>query len=207
MKKFIALLTIIWCISLVSAQNFTTVYEWMFEKGLTTMSSEADFRPNDTVTRGEISKFFTRFAEVQSMTKVKSASECAFGDLEGYDATLVPTIIEACEYGLVKGSQWNYFPNKALTEAEALTVIVRAIMGMQDETKDPWWTEYYEVGKWLSIIDNEGVRDLNKNALRGKVGIRLWRAAQVDTNAVQQEWTDEVKDVLTEIFGEEFWNE
>ena len=119
----------------------------------------------------------------------------------------MPHIVAACEYGLVKGSQGNYFPNKSLTEAEALTVVIRAIMGMQDETKDPWWTEYHEVGKWLGILDNETVWDLNTNALRGKVGTWLWRATQADTDAAQQEGTDELKSVLTEIFGEEFRQE
>lgn len=169
------------------------------------MDSETSFRPNDTVTRGEISKFFAKFAASQGMKKIKSVAECSFKDIEGYDSTLVPNIIEACEYGLVKWSQGNYYPNKSLTEAEALTVVIRAIVGMQDETRDPWWTEYYEVGKWLGILDTEGVWDLNKSALRGKVATWLYRASQVDVDAAQKEGTDELKDVLTEIFGEEFW--
>jgi len=39
---------------------------------------------------------------MKGMTKVKTSAECQFKDLDGYDATLVPTIIAACEYGLVK---------------------------------------------------------------------------------------------------------
>lgn len=171
------------------------------------MKSESAFRPNDGVSRWEIAKFFAQFAELQGLSKTKSVEECQFGDVAWYDSTLVPHIVSACEYGLVKWSQGNYFPNKALTEAEALTVVIRAIAGMQDETGDPWWKETHEVAKWLWIIDNESVRDLNKNALRGKVGTWLWRATQADVDAAQQEWTDELKSVLTEIFGEEFWAE
>lgn len=171
------------------------------------MPSEQAFRPNDGVSRGEIAKFFAEFAELQGLSKTKSVEDCQFNDVNGYDTTLVPHIVAACEYGLVKGSQGNYFPNKSLTEAEALTVVIRALMGMQDETGDPWWKETHEVAKWLGIIDNESVWDLNKNALRGKVGTWLWRATQADVDAAQQEGTDELKSVLTEIFGEEFWQE
>jgi hypothetical protein len=207
MKKLWALLICGVFVATVSAQSFTTVYDWMYENGLTTMTSESAFRPNDGVSRGEIAKFFNEFAALQELSKTKTADECQFNDIAGYDSTLVPHIISACEYGLVKGSQGNYYPQNNLTEAEALTVVIRAIMGMQDETGEPWWKETHEVAKWLGIIDNESVWDLDTPAMRGKVGTWLWRATQADTDAAQQEGTDELKSVLTEIFGEEFWNE
>ncbi len=207
MKKIALFLTLCMVVSVASAQNFTTVYDWMFSNGLTTMESETAFRPNDGVSRGEIAKFFAQFAELQGLSKTKSVDECQFADIAGYDSTLVPHIIAACEYGLVKGSQGNYYPSKSLTEAEALTVVIRSLMGMQDETGDPWWKETHEVAKWLGIIDNESVWDLNKDALRGKVGTWLWRATQADVDAAQESGTDELKSVLTEIFGEEFRQE
>lgn len=207
MRFIVAFLLCISFFSVVSAQNFSTVYQWMFDNGLTTMSSEEAYRPNDYVVRGEIAKFFTKFAEVQGLTKTKSLDECGFNDLDGYDATLIPHIQSACEYGLMKWSQGNFYPNNSLTKAEALTVIVRSLMGMQDESKDPRWTEYYDIGKWLGVIDNEWLWDLNVQVTRGTVGTWLWRAAQVDTDAAQEEWAEELKAVLTEIFGEEFWNE
>jgi hypothetical protein len=193
--------------AVASAQNFSTVYQWMFDNGLTTMSSEAAFRPNDGVSRGEIAKFFAQFAELKGLSKTRTEADCKFNDIDGYDSTLVPHIIAACQYGLVKGSQGNYFPNKSLTEAEALTVVVRSLMGLQDETGNPRWSEYHAVGKWLGILDGETVWDLNKNALRGKVGTRLWRATQANVEDAQKEGSDELKSVLTEIFGEEFWAE
>ena len=104
MKKILASVSVIAVVAMstvVSAQSFSTVYDWMFDNGLTTMSEE-NFRPTDYITRGEISKFFTKFAEVQGLEKSKSSAECQFNDVDGYDYTLVPNIIEACEYGLVK---------------------------------------------------------------------------------------------------------
>ncbi len=187
--------TVVW------AQSFTTVYDWMFSNGLTTMS-ETGFRPNDQVTRGEISKFFTKFAEVKGLEKTKTASECQFNDVAGYDSTLVPTIIEACEYGLVKGSNGSYFPNKSLTEAEALTVVVRSLLGFQDETGTPWWTEYYNAGKWLGILDNETLWGIDTPATRETVGTWLYRAALVDPATIENQGSDELESILEEIFGD-----
>jgi hypothetical protein len=65
MKKLFVALLVIGFSSFVSAQNFSTVYEWMYDNGLTTMTSESAFRPNDGVSRGEIAKFFNEFAALQ----------------------------------------------------------------------------------------------------------------------------------------------
>lgn len=182
----ICMSTIVW------AQSFTTVYDWMFSNGLTTMS-ETGFRPTDQVTRGEISKFFTKFAEVKGLEKTKSESECQFNDVADYDSTLVPNIVAACEYGLVKGSNGSYFPNKNLTEAEALTVVVRSLLGFQDETGTPRWTEYYNSAKWLGILDNETLWGIDTPATRETVGTWLYRAALVDPATIENQGSDELE--------------
>jgi hypothetical protein len=75
----------------------------------------------------------------------------------------------------------------------------------QDETVVPRWKEYYEIGKWLNIIDNEWLYDLEKSITRAKVGTRLYRAAQIDEEEVKTEGTEELKAILEDIFGEDFW--
>ena len=192
--------------TLVNAQSFSTVHTWMFDNGLTTMSQE-NFRPADPITRGEAAKNFNQMAGVLNLEKTRTESECEFNDLEWYDFTLVPNIIEACQYGLVKWSQWNYFPNNQISEAELITVVVRMLMGLQDETQSPWWTAYHEMGQWLGILDGETVWDLDTPATRETVGTWLYRGANVDTTAAQEEGTDELKAILEEIFGDDFFDE
>jgi len=207
MKKAISVLAIlVLSVTTVNAQSFSTVYSWMAENGLTTLSQD-NFRPNDYITRWEVAKNFSQMAGVLDLEKTRSASECQFNDIEGYDYTLVPHIIEACEYGLVKGSQWSYFPNNQISEAELITVTIRMLMGMQDETGNPWWSEYHSMGSWLGIIENKGVWDLDTPATRQTVGTWLYKAANVDTTAAQEEGTDELKSILEEIFGEDFFEE
>jgi hypothetical protein len=115
--------------------------------------------------------------------------------------------VSACEYGLVKGSQWSYFPNNQISEAELITVAIRMLMGIQDETWTPWWSEYHSMWSWLGIIENKGVWDLDTPATRQTVGTWLYKAATVDTTAAQEEGTDELKSILEEIFGEDFFEE
>lgn len=137
------------------AQSPESVIDWMYSNNLTIYNTQDAFGRDRPVTRGEISKFFTKFAQLIGKQKTRTTAECQFDDIDGYDYTLKPTIIEACEYGLVKGFEGNYFPNKNLTGAEALTVIIRAVLGPQDETGNPRWTRYHTAGQSLAILDNE----------------------------------------------------
>ena len=134
-----------------------------------------------------MAKFFNEFAELVGKEKSRPSSECQFGDIDGYDYTLVPQILEACERSLVKGSQGNYMPNRNMTEAEALTVVIRTILGVQDESGPIRWSEYYDAAKWLGLLDNETVEELDRPVTRGKIGTWLYRASQVDIEAANQE--------------------
>jgi len=169
--------------------------------------TQENFRPDDFITRGEAAKFYVWFAEVQWLEKTKTEAECQFNDLEGYDYTLVPKIVEVCEYGLFKGHDGNFMPNNLITEAEALTVTIRSLMGMQNENKTPRWSEYHAMGEWLGILDGEGVWDLDVSATRETVGTWLYKASQVDTDAAEAEGTQELEDILTDIFGADFFEE
>jgi hypothetical protein len=145
-----------------------------------------------------------RFAEWQWKAKVKTPEECQFNDLEWYDYTLVPTIIAACEYGIIKWFEWNYMPNKAVTEAEIVTMLVRILMGNHDETTSPRWYWYDNVAVWTWIYDrnDRSVWDLDTPAFRGTVATWLYRGTLVDSDTLKTEWSEELKDILEEIFGE-----
>lgn len=190
-----------------NAQTFDTVLDWMFQNGLTIYNTEDAFRRYDPIQRGEVAKNLTKFAEIMDLSMSKSTTECQFGDIAGYDSTLEPHIVDACRYGLVKGFQGNYNPTGQVTEAEMITIIVRALLGFQNENNNPRWLEYYEAAQWLGLLDGEGVWDLDTPATRWKVGTWLYRAAQIDTDSIEEEGSDELKAILTEIFGEEFWEE
>lgn len=211
MKKVISLMSGILLLTTVALpwlsyaqQTQQDVVDWMYENEYTIYNTIDQYGWNQQVTRGQVSKFMLRFAEWQGKAKVKTPDECQFNDLEWYDYTLVPTIIAACEYGIVKWFNWNYMPNNAVTEAEIVTMLVRILMGNHDETTSPRWYWYDNVAVWSGIYsrNDRSVWDLDTPALRGTVATWLYRGALVDTDTLQQEWSDELKDILEEIFGE-----
>lgn len=170
----------------------------MYSNGLTKYSVESEYRPNDWVTRGEIAKFFVQYAKYKNLAK--SSTSCSFNDIANYDSTLIPFITEACEYGLMKGSQGNFRPQANLTEAEAVTVIARTLFGFQDENGKPRWTEYYNIATSYNIVSGRDVWGLDRKATRAIVGTWLYNASTVDISAAQEEGTDDIEKILEEIF-------
>jgi S-layer homology domain len=179
--------------------NFATVLDWMYSNGLTKYSTESSYRPNDQVTRGEIAKFFVQYAKYKNL--VKGTNACTFNDIAGYDETLTPFILEACAYGLMKGNSGNFRPNANLTEAEAVTVVSRTIMGLQNENGSPRWSEYYSVAKSYGVITTSDVWALDRKATRASVGTLLYNASSVDIAAAQTAGSEDVDKILEEIFG------
>lgn len=193
---------IMW-VTWVYAQSFPTVLEWMYSNGLTMYNQVSDFRPNDFITRGEASKFVTKYAEVEWL--IKNYNQCAFSDIDGYDYTLVPTIKEACEYGLMKWSNGVYNPNGNITEAQAITVVVRSLKWFLDETGDKRRQPYFEAGQELGIIQWETLDWVNQtNITRQKMWTRFYIASQIvddqDINGLDGD--AELRSLLTEIFGD-----
>ena len=179
-----------------------SVLPWMFDNGLTKYDASADYRPNDSITRGESAKLFTQFAELIGLTK-DSTKVCQFDDIAGYDHTLEPMIIEACEYGLLKGSNGKFMPTNSISEAEAITVVVRALEGFKDETGNPWWGNYYAAGVNAGVIatsQDPDVWSVNEPITRAKLGTWLYNAANAEDLGEPEE---EILDILEEIFGED----
>ncbi len=208
MKKVIALLCS-WVIisSAVFGQSFNTVLDWMFSEGLTRYDNAWDFRPNDAITRWEAAKFVNQYAQLEGL--VKNYTQCQFSDIEGYDYTLVPHIAEACAYGLLKGSNGRYMPNDNITEAQAITVVIRSLYGFLDETQEYRRGPYYEAGKELGIIQWETLEWVNQvNISRQKLWTWFYIASQQITNsdlAGLDGW-EGLRNILLEYFGEESLN-
>lgn len=152
----------------------------MIDNGLTQFSRKSDFRPNDSITRGEASKFIVSYGDLIELENQSSA--CDFRDIIGYDDSLVPFIEQACAYGLFRGSNGNFLPRNTITEAEALAVVIRSLEGFLDEGGDLWYEEYFLRASDLGIIDSsESLSAMgNKKITREKLGTWLYRAYHSD---------------------------
>lgn len=162
--------------------SFAEVFVRLSAEGLTTMSTQAEFRENDQITRGEAAKFISEYAQLKGLPK--TYTDCTFSDLEGYDATLIPHIQEACAYGILKGSQGKFMPNDPITEAQGLAMIVRTLAGFKDETKTPWYADYFtQMNDTRCILmENETMASVESTPVtRGKLGTWLYMVAELES--------------------------
>ncbi len=185
MKKDFWLLAVwVWLLlAIVSTFSVTSAapdfLNWMYSEWLTKYDNLEDFRWNDSITRWEAAKFVDQFAKLQIMDK--TYTKCDFNDIDGYDNTLTPHIKQACLYGLMKWSNGSYRPNGKITEAEAITVVMRSIYGFFAETADPWYVAYYNRWFELGLIENETLRWVGTtNITREKLGRRFYQVAQLN---------------------------
>lgn len=187
MKKLFSLIcATIWLLSLWSwstfaqTPSFDIVLDWMYENWLTKYNDSEAFRPDDSITRWEAAKFVAQYAKIRSLEKKNTS--CTFTDLDWYDSTLTPHIKQACFFGLLKGSNWVYRPHAWITEAEALTVVIRSLYGSFEETWNPRRIAYYNRWDDLWLITNETLWWIwDIKITRGKLGTRFYQAAKVET--------------------------
>ncbi len=160
--------------------SFDTVLDRMYENWLTKYNTSSQFRPNDSITRGEAAKFVAQYAKIRWLEKTNSW--CTFSDLDGYDSTLTPHIKQSCFYGLLKWSKWVYRPNAWITEAEAMTVVMRSLYGSFEETWNPRWIAYYNRWEDLGLITNETLRWVGDvKVTRKKLWTWFYQAAKVES--------------------------
>jgi len=150
----------------------------MYEKKLTSYQTVEEFMGNDYLTREQASKFFVQFAKLMGKAPDTTKS-VKLSDLSKANKTLQSYIKEANQMGIFKGNKGKFMPFNKLTISQALAVIVRSIVGSKDETKDPWYSEYYDVAYNNGVLEN--LRLLPTNTLdsvditRKQVALLLYR--------------------------------
>lgn len=172
MKKTLSLLSILaLCFSVlpVSAQyaddtEFTTALDWMHTQWLTKYDTVDGFRTWDELTRQEAAKFFSSVLAFTIMPSdmEKTAFDCDFDDADTFDSTLTDSILLACTSWLMRGYDGKFHPNNILKKSEALTILIRMNLWLQDETWSPWWSQYYAMAynQWLTKEQDTAKIDL-----------------------------------------------
>lgn len=124
--------------------QFSTVVSFMHDKWLTKYTVVKDFRPDDLITRQEASKFFTQaYNNIFSKSGV-NFNNCTFTDTANADSSLATYITQSCKLWIFKWNNWTFSPFKNLSNAEAITVLVRIVYGFVPENTDSWYWGYYD---------------------------------------------------------------
>ncbi|MEF2174993.1 MAG: S-layer homology domain-containing protein, partial [Candidatus Absconditabacteria bacterium] len=102
----------------------------------------------------EGAKFFAQLSKNILTYRMKVNKNCDFKDSYLFDPSLRESIKEVCEYGLMTGTPDGYFlPNKKLTSAEVITILMRAYEGKLDENISPWYANYFLKAREAKITD------------------------------------------------------
>ena len=161
--------------SVVNVPGFDEIVSWMFEQWLTKYATVSSFFPNELITREQAAKFFAQFADIVELEE-SSVASCVFWDIGDADYTLIPHIIQACEYGLLKWSNGAFNPFASMTRAEAVTVAVRSLEGFLDESVTPWYRNYYQEATYRWLI-NYFLSDMEQPITRKELWTLLFLAA------------------------------
>ena len=138
MKKFLSFLVIgTFCmVATVCAALIDDAISWAYNQGLTKYRTSANFYPHNVLRRDEAAKFYVNFAEfLGKTTYTVEASACnSFTDLHKAHNDLLPYITASCRMGIFKGDNGKFLPTNSLTNAQAVTVLMRIIDGNQSES-------------------------------------------------------------------------
>ena len=146
--------------------------KWMYNSGLTKYNTRSKFRPFDSITRWESSKFLTAYGWYLSIVPEYTLT-CAFNDVAWYDYTLTPHIQKACQMGMVKWHNWNYYPHNNITKWEALAVVLRPFVWLQDESVTPRYKNYYNI--WYNIwFTRDSIWSFDEPISRFELGNRMY---------------------------------
>lgn len=181
-----------------------TVVTFLNENGMTKFTTEADFRAQDGISRGESAKFIAEYASSINYNGSYDGS-CTFSDIAKYDYTLVPHIGTVCSLWLIKGSNGMYMPNKGLTQAEALTILMRSQTGFEDETWARRYQNYFNKAVQAWLVTNSEVDTVASTAItRWRLGLWIYMILNPDpmeTDASDEEST--LENILGDLFGDE----
>lgn len=167
-----------------NTEELQTAVAWMYSKGLTSKSTVADYLPSNTMTREEASKFFSVFAKTIYDKSENSTTACNFYDIKRADPTLTSSITSACKLGIFKWYKGNFTPLDKLTNAQAITVLMRIMVGTLPEPTTAFYTNYLLKAKEFSLIENVNV---SSNITRWEAAILLYKAnAYREKNVVAQ---------------------
>lgn len=123
--------------------------KFAYQFGITKYNNLTNFKSETLVTREQVSKMMLQFAKAMSRTNAKSTFDCAFTDLNITDPTLTNYITDACNQGMIKWWANAFHPQNTVTQAQAITMLMRVVDGIKIEPEQRWTPyEQYAISQW-----------------------------------------------------------
>lgn len=144
---------------------------WAYDAGLTKYSDADAFMPYNNLTREQFAKFASQFAAEILEIEGNNNAMCSFSDESSMDSSLIPFIQQACEQGLMMGSQGTFMPKQLVTRGQVATVVSRMLGEI-----DPMSSE----ADHFAYLNSNGimnVANLSSAIVRGDALLILYRIA------------------------------
>jgi hypothetical protein len=183
------------------AVNLQDAISYLYTNGLTMFGTEATFMGSQGLRRDEAAAFFARFArDVLGMEVDADAEGCDFSDLATAHQDLLGEIQAACQLGLMRGHAGKFMPTDTLSNAHAMTVLVRLLAGDQEEPAGNWAANYAAVAKAAGLTASlaaDNAANLYAPITRADVA-KMIEAASIYEAPAGEETEEEVTEEETE---------
>ena len=155
--------------------ELTGAYEYAFSKGITTMSSIDNANMYGEITRGQLAKMISNWAEKELGTKVDATKVCSFTDTNTAEGDLAAYLTKSCQMGLMGQGIDAFRPNAKVTRGEFGTTLSRALWGNKYDGATPFYANHLQALKDAGIMTK--IETPSQLEIRGYVMLMLQRSS------------------------------
>lgn len=155
--------------------ELTGAYEYAFSKGITTMTSIDNANMYGELTRGQLAKMISNWAEKELGTKVDATKVCSFTDANTAEGDLAAYLTKSCQMGLMGQGIDAFRPNAKVTRGEFGTTLSRALWGNKYEGATPYYANHLQALKDAGIMTK--IENPSQLEIRGYVMLMLQRSS------------------------------
>ena len=156
-------------------------YNYAYSKGITTMSSIDNANMYGELTRGQLAKMISNWAEKELGTKADETKVCSFADAQTAEGDLAAYVKKACQMGLMGQGITSFRPNDKVTRGEFGTTLSRAIWGTKYDGATPYYANHLQALKDKGIMTK--IENPSQMEIRGYVMLMLQRTSNTEKGA------------------------
>ncbi len=156
-------------------------YNYAYSKGITTMSSIDNANMYGELTRGQLAKMISNWAEKELGTKADETKVCSFADAQTAEGDLAAYVKKACQMGLMGQGIDKFRPRDKVTRGEFGTTLSRAIWGTKYDGATPYYANHLQALKDKGIMTK--IENPSQMEIRGYVMLMLQRTSNTEKGA------------------------
>jgi hypothetical protein len=152
-------------------------YNWAHDKGVTTMDTIDNANMYGQITRAEMAKMLSVYAEDVLGVTPDTAKACTFTDIDSVKGDLHDFIIKSCQLGIMGQGITEFRPYDTLSRAEFGTALSRVLWGDTYNGGTPYYAKHLEALKDAGIMTQIANAESTKE-VRGWVMVMLQRSEE-----------------------------